>query len=94
VFISCLDRGCPAARHELHASNGLNVGQVEDAKKLSAAWVYAWTQFDGLPDLFDMAASERHPLQKVHHSQPASTSLLACLLVAIFSCSEHMVLAV
>ena len=70
MFTSCLDQGCPAARRELHASSGFNAGQVEDAKKLLAAWVYAWTQFDGLPDLFDMAATERLPLQKVHHSQP------------------------
>ncbi|DBA72271.1 TPA: hypothetical protein ACH3X2_010653 [Trebouxia sp. C0005] len=45
-------------------------GQVEDAKKLLAAWVYAWTQFDGLPDLFDMSASERHPLQKGYPLRP------------------------
>ena len=89
MFISCLDQGCPAARRELHASSGFNAGQVEDAKKLLAAWVYAWTQFDGLPELFDMAASERHPLQKVHHSQPPSISVLVCLLIAVFSCSEQ-----
>ena len=43
-----------------------HIGQLEDAEKLLVMWVYAWTQFNGLPDLFDMAASERHPLQKVH----------------------------
>jgi len=89
VFISCLDQGCPAARHELHASSDFNAGQVEDAKKLLAAWVYAWTQFDGLPDLFDMAATERHPLQKVRHSQPPSICVLACLLIAVCSCSQQ-----
>ncbi|DBB03198.1 TPA: hypothetical protein ACH3X1_000010 [Trebouxia sp. C0004] len=45
-------------------------GQVEDAKKLLAGWVYVWTQFDGLPDLFDMAASQRHPLQKGYPLRP------------------------
>ena len=91
MFLSSLDQGCPAAKYGLHASSGFNAGQVEDAKKLLAAWVYAWTQFDGLPDLFDMAASERHPLQKVHHSQPPppSISVLACLFIAVCSCSEQ-----
>lgn len=40
-------------------------GQLDDAQKLLAAWVKAWGQMGGLPELFDMAAKERHPLQKV-----------------------------
>ena len=32
-------------------------------------WAYAWTRFDGLPELFDIAATERHSLQKVHYLQ-------------------------
>ena len=38
-----------------------------DAQKLLAMWAYAWTRFDGLPELFDIAATERHSLQKVHY---------------------------
>ena len=41
-------------------------GQSQDAQKLLAAWTQAWSQLQGLPELFDMAAKERHPLQKVH----------------------------
>lgn len=38
---------------------------MEDAQRLLGAWVQAWGQMGGLPELFDMAAQERHPLQKV-----------------------------
>lgn len=38
---------------------------MEDAQRLLGAWVQAWGQMGGLPELFDMAAQESHPLQKV-----------------------------
>ena len=41
---------------------------MEDAQKLLGAWVQAWGQMGGLPELFDMAAKERHPLHKVPRS--------------------------
>lgn len=40
-------------------------GQWGDAQKLLGAWIQAWSQMGGLAELFDMAAKERHPLQKV-----------------------------
>ncbi|KAL3161638.1 hypothetical protein ABBQ32_010493 [Trebouxia sp. C0010 RCD-2024] len=45
-------------------------GQVEDAQRLLGAWVQAWGQMGGLPELFDMAAQERHPLQKGYPLRP------------------------
>ncbi len=56
-------------------------GQLQDSKQLLGAWVRAWDQFDGLPELFDMAATEQHPLQKVPH----------CMLCIPhpFSCVNH-----
>ena len=30
------------------------------------AWVYTWKQFGALPELFDLTATSRHPLQKVN----------------------------
>ena len=43
-------------------------GQVEDAERMLFAFRHVWSQFQGLPELFDMAAKERHPLQKVQQS--------------------------
>lgn len=43
----------------------VNSGQWGDAQKLLAAWIQVWGQMGGLAELFDMAATEIHPLQKV-----------------------------
>lgn len=59
----------------------VNAGQWEDAQKLLAAWIQAWGQMGGLAELFDMAAKEIHPLQKV-----LSTPWMSLCSVSKHSC--------
>jgi hypothetical protein len=40
-------------------------GQIADAGPLHANWTGAWHRFEGLPELFDVTATQRHPIQRV-----------------------------
>ena len=65
-----------------------DAGQVTDAARLLSAWVYAWKQFGALPELFDITATNRHPLQKVSYwvdNTCMSTSISIMLANDIYS---------
>eukprot|EP00884_Botryococcus_braunii_P011977 jgi/Botrbrau1/20780/Bobra.0156s0011.2 len=45
-------------------------GQVGDAKALHGNWTLAWTRFAGLPELFDVSITQRHPIQRGYPLRP------------------------
>ncbi|KAK9786898.1 hypothetical protein WJX73_010844 [Symbiochloris irregularis] len=57
------------------------VGQTEDAAPLFGNWTAVWRRWQGLPELFDMAGQQRHPLQRGYPLRPELMES-ACLLHA------------
>ncbi|KAK9856425.1 hypothetical protein WJX84_012362 [Apatococcus fuscideae] len=51
---------------------GLQVlaGQVDDAARMHASWMSAWTAFGGLPELFDISVTQLHPVQRSYPLRP------------------------
>ncbi|KAK9821875.1 hypothetical protein WJX74_008265 [Apatococcus lobatus] len=51
---------------------GLQVlaGQVDDAARMHTSWMAAWTNFGGLPELFDISITQLHPVQRSYPLRP------------------------
>ncbi|KAK9830164.1 hypothetical protein WJX72_010087 [[Myrmecia] bisecta] len=45
-------------------------GQVADGAALHSNWTAVWNTFGGLPELFDVSGTQRHPLQKGYPLRP------------------------
>lgn len=43
------------------------VGQLRDASDLFSNWTAVWKHWEALPELFDVNARQRHPIQRVGH---------------------------